>query len=116
MNRDKQFLLDILLSAKIAVNYLQGKSIEDFENNLQLQDAVVRRLLIVGEAANRISTTTQQDLTKIPWRQIIGMRNRLVHEYDDLDLDTVWETVKTSLPVLVNELEKIVSPYTDSDE
>ena len=109
MNREQQFLLDMLLSAKIAIDYLQDKSIEDLENNLQLQDAVIRRLLIVGEASNRISETTQQSFPTIPWRMIKGMRNRLVHEYDDIDLDTVWETVKTSLPILIVELEKIVS-------
>lgn len=125
MNREQQFLLDMLLSAQIAINYLQDKSIEDLENNLLLQDAVIRRLLIIGEASNRISETTQQNLSTIPWRLIKGMRNRLVHEYDgrkcswsesifhsrvdDLDLDTIWETVKTSLPILVAELEKIIS-------
>ena len=109
MNREKQFILDMLLSASIAIEYLQEKSIDDLENNLQLQDAVIRRLLIIGEASNRISETTQQSLVTIPWRLIKGMRNRLVHEYDDIDLDTVWETVKTSLPILVIELENIVS-------
>lgn len=80
---------------------------------MQLQYAVIRRLLIIGEASNRISETTQQSSPIIPWRLIKGMRNRLVHEYDDLDLDTVWETVKTSLPILIVELEKIVSPESD---
>ncbi|WP_026102616.1 DUF86 domain-containing protein [Pleurocapsa sp. PCC 7319] len=114
MNREKQFLLDMLVSARIAINYLQEKSIEDLENNLQLQDALIRRLLIIGEASKRISETTQQDLATIPWRLIKGMRNRLVHEYDDIDLDTIWETVNTSLPILVVELEKIVASYPDS--
>ena len=109
MNRDKQFLLDMLLSAKIAISYIQEKSINDLENNLQLQDAIIRRLLIIGEASNRISDTTQQTLPTIPWQLIKGMRNRLVHEYDDIDLNTVWETVQTSLPILIIELEKIVS-------
>ncbi len=74
MNREKQFLLDMLLSARIAIEYLQEKSIDDLENNLQLQDAVIRRLLIIGEASNRISETTQQSLVTIPWRLIKGMR------------------------------------------
>lgn len=79
----------MLLSAKIAIDYLQEKSIDDLENNLLLQDAVIRRLLIIGEASSRISQNTQQSLLTIPWRLIKGMRNRLVHEYDDLDLDTI---------------------------
>jgi uncharacterized protein with HEPN domain len=113
MNREKQFLLDMLLSAKIAIDYLEEKSINELENNLLLQDAVIRRLLIIGEASRRISQNTQQSLPTIPWRLIKGMRNRLVHEYDDLDLNTIWETVKTSLPILVVELEKIVSSDLD---
>lgn len=63
--------------------------------------------------SNRISQNTQQSLSIIPWRLIKGMRNLLVHEYDDLDLYTIWETVKTSLPILVVELEKIVSSDID---
>lgn len=62
MNRDRQFLLDMLVSAKIAVNYIAEKSRKDLEDNLQLQDAIIRRLLIVGEASNRVSQTTQQSL------------------------------------------------------
>jgi uncharacterized protein with HEPN domain len=104
----------MLLSAKIAISYLQNKSIKELENNLLLQDAVIRRLLIIGEASNRIPQNTQQSLPTIPWRLIKGMRNRLIHEYDDLDLDTIWETVKTSLPILVVELEKIVSSDLDN--
>ena len=113
MNREKQFLLDMLLSAKIAIDYLENKYIDDLENNLQLQDAVIRRLLIIGEASNKISETTQQSFPTIPWRVIKGMQNRLVHEYDDIDLNTIWETVKTSLPILIVELEKIVSFESD---
>ena len=109
MNRDQQFLLDMLLSAKIAVSYIQEKSKTDLENDLQLQDAIIRRLLIIGEASNRVSKQTQSSLPVIPWRLINGMRNRLVHEYDDIDLDTVWDTLQKSLPNLISELEKITS-------
>lgn len=109
MNRDQQFLIDMLLSAKIAVSYIQEKSKTDLENDLQLQDAIIRRLLIIGEASNRISKKTQEGLPIIPWRLINGMRNRLVHEYDDIDLDTVWDTLQKSLPNLISELEKITS-------
>ena len=109
MNRDQQFLLDMLLSAKIAVNYIAEKSKNDLENDLQLQDAIIRRLLIIGEASNRVSKKTQLGLPAIPWRLINGMRNRLVHEYDDIDLDTVWDTLQKSLPNLIDKLEKIIS-------
>ncbi len=108
MNQEPQFFLDMLLSAKIVLGYIKNKSRIDLENNLLLQDAVIRRFLIIGEASNRISETTQQSFPTIPWRLIKGMRNRLVHEYDDIDLDTVWETLQKNLPILIVELEKIV--------
>jgi uncharacterized protein with HEPN domain len=108
MERDLQSLLDILQSAQIATNYLAGRSRDELETDLQLQDAIVRRLLIIGEASRRVSETTRQTLSTIPWSAINGMRNRLVHEYDEIDLDIVWSTVVNSLPALIEELEKVV--------
>ncbi|WP_019504196.1 DUF86 domain-containing protein [Pleurocapsa sp. PCC 7319] len=99
----------MLLSAKIVVGYVEERSRTDLESDLQLQDAVVRRLLIIGEASNRVSKITQNNLQKIPWRFINGMRNRLVHEDDDIDFDIVWDTLQKSLPALIIELEKIIS-------
>jgi uncharacterized protein with HEPN domain len=77
---------------------------------LQLQDAVIRRLLIIGEASKRVSEPTRKSLTTIPWSAISGMRNRLIHEYDEIDLDVVWDTIDKSLPILIVELEKLVPP------
>jgi uncharacterized protein with HEPN domain len=110
MERDLQSLLDMLQSAQIARDYIAGRSQNELETDLQLQDAVIRRLLIIGEAARRVSQTTQQALPVIPWTAINGMRNRLVHEYDEIDLDIVWSTIMNSLPVLILELEKVVPP------
>ncbi len=110
MERDLQSLLDMVQSAQVIMAYVAGRSRDDFVADLQLQDAVIRRFLIIGEAARRISETTRQTLTTIPWVAINGMRNRLVHEYDDLDLDTVWNTAVNSLPVLIMELEKVIPP------
>jgi uncharacterized protein with HEPN domain len=108
MKRDLQSLLDMLQSAQIAVTYAVGRSPEEFATDTQFQDAVIRRCLIVGEASRRISEETRQQLPQIPWKEINGMRNRLVHEYDELDLDVIWATVVTSLPSLITELEKAV--------
>ncbi|MBW4532494.1 MAG: DUF86 domain-containing protein [Pleurocapsa minor HA4230-MV1] len=98
----------MLLSAKIAVEYVAGRSREDLISDLQLQDAVIRRFLIIGEAARRVSEETKQNLPKVPWTAINGMRNRLVHEYDDIDLDVIWDTLIKSLPILIKELENVV--------
>ena len=81
MNRDQQFLLDVLLSAKIAVSYMAGRSRTDLENDLQLQDAIIRRLLIIGEASNRVSKKTQQGLPFIPW-QLINELEKIISSED----------------------------------
>lgn len=110
MERDNQSLLDMLQSAQIIINYLAGRSQHELTTNLQLQDAVIHRLMIIDEASKRISEPTRQTLTTIPWTAISGMRNRLVHEYDEVDLDIIWDTIFNSLPILILELEKIISP------
>ena len=108
MERDLQSLLDMLQSAQIVMNYISGRSQGELATDLQLQDAMIRRLLIIGEASKRVSETTQQTLIAIPWTAMNGMRNRLVHEYDEIDLNVVWDTAVNSLPTLISELEKIV--------
>lgn len=110
MERDLQSLLDMLQSAQIATGYIARRSRQDLETDLQLQDAIIRRLLIICEAARRISEETQQSLPTVPWSAINGMRNLLVHEYDEIDLDIVWDTLQISLPVLIAELENVVPP------
>jgi uncharacterized protein with HEPN domain len=110
MERDLQSLLDMLQSAQIVMDYLKGRSQNELATDLQFQDAMIRRLLIIGEAAKRVSETTRQTLTSIPWVAINGMRNRLVHEYDEIDLDVVWDTAVNSLPILILELKKVVPP------
>jgi uncharacterized protein with HEPN domain len=70
--------------------------------------SLVRELEIIGEAASNVSRETRSLSTGIPWQDITGMRNRLIHAYFDVDLDTVWSTVTKDLPVLKAELEKIL--------
>jgi len=110
MERDLQSLLDMLQSAQIVMSYINGRSRDELRIDLQLQDAMIRRLLIIGEASKRVSEATRQTLTTIPWVAINGMRNRLVHEYDEIDLDVVWDTAINSLPILILELKKVVPP------
>ncbi len=110
MERDLQSLLDMLQSAQIVMNYIAGRSQDELATDLQFQDAMIRRLLMIGEASKRVSEITRQTLTTIPWIAISGMRNRLVHEYDEIDLDVIWDTAVNSLPNLILELEKVVPP------
>ena len=108
MQHDREYMLDILDSAKIAISHLKNKDLALFKNDLQCQDAVIRRLEIIGEAARRISDETREKYPDLPWSEMIGMRNFMIHEYDDIDLNVVWETISFDLPPLVTNLEKIM--------
>lgn len=89
MQRDLQFLLDMLQSAELILSYIAQCSKDEFVANIQLQDSVIRRLLVIDGAARRISDATRQTLPNVSWQEINGMRNRLVHEYDDVNLNIV---------------------------
>ena len=109
MQRDKAYLLDILESAKLAVEYVGERTREEFLKDTQCQDAVIRRLEIIGEAAGRISGETRSAFPNLPWKEMIGMRNVMVHEYDGIDMVIVWDTVKSDVPALIALLEKTIS-------
>jgi uncharacterized protein with HEPN domain len=94
--------------AKEAVDLLAGKERIDLASSRVLELALVRLVEIVGEAANRLSTENQFRYPSIPWKAIVGMRNRLIHGYDAIDLDVLWDTVKVDLPQLIDELEQIL--------
>jgi uncharacterized protein with HEPN domain len=110
MSRDDTYLVDMLESSKIALDYVLGKSWDDFYENIQCQDAVVRRIEIIGEAARRLSQETRDIYPQIPWREITSMRNLVIHEYDVVDIGQVWDTVQNKIPPLIEELTKIVPP------
>ena len=110
MSRDEVYLLDILDAAKLALEYVRGKTRDEFLADVQLQDAVIRRLAIIGEAAKRVSEATRESLPGLPWRQMAGMRNIIVHEYDDVDLSVVWDAVTRDLLPLVSELAQRLPP------
>ncbi|PZU98207.1 MAG: hypothetical protein DCF32_19890 [Leptolyngbya sp.] len=93
MQRDLHFLLDMLQSAELIVTYTEQCSEAEFGDNVQLQDAFIRRILVIAEATRRVSDSTCQALPTIAWPEINGMRNRLVHGYDDIDLSVVWNVV-----------------------
>jgi uncharacterized protein with HEPN domain len=110
MRRDPQYLLDIVEAAKKACSYLAGKTREEFLKDTLCQDAVIRRLEIIGEAARRLSPDSRATLPGLTWNAMIGMRNVLIHEYDDVDLYIVWDTVQKDLPMLIAIIEPLVPP------
>ena len=107
MNRDKSYILDILDSAQRVYEYITSNSYERYYSDPMLQDAIVRRLTIIGEAVNRLSVEFKQENPNIPWTIIKGFRNILVHEYDSLDYDLIWQTVNNDIPKLIKQLKDI---------
>lgn len=108
--RDETYLLDMLLAARAARDYTRGVDRAGLEMNNMLQDALVHRLQILGEAANRVSEATRAVHPELPWREMTGLRNRIVHEYARVDLDVIWQVVRVDLAPLIAQLERIVPP------
>ena len=110
MQRDNAYLLDILEAARLALDYVGKKTKEEFLNDSQCQDAVIRRIEIIGEAAGRVSDETKSTFPNLPWSEMVGMRNVMIHDYDDVDMVIVWETVQNDLPPLISALESTLPP------
>lgn len=107
--RDDSYLQDVLDSARLAISYLEGVSLQEFAGNIQLQDSVVRRLEVIGEAAKHVVEQGAVDLPDLPWRKMVNMRNFVIHDYRGVDVDVVWETVRQQLPVAVEALERYLA-------
>ena len=105
-DRQNGLLRDILDSASAIARYTKGVSREDFFSNSEKQDAILRRLEIIGEAASRVDSDTRARFPAIPFRSMRGMRNIIAHEYGDVDLNQVWETVTKDLAGLIVVLEE----------
>ena len=109
---DPAYLLDMLLAARDALSFTEGMSYDEFVRDRRTQLSVLKSMEIVGEAAGHVSEDTKRAYSDIPWREIVGMRNRLVHVYFDIDLPLVWDTVRDDLPALIALLEPLVPPET----
>jgi uncharacterized protein with HEPN domain len=96
----------MLDAAREAVQMAQGKARADLDTDRLLNLSLVRLLEIVGEAASRVPASERAQYSGIPWLQIVGLRNRLIHGYDNVDFDILWEIVSQDLPPLIAELEK----------
>jgi uncharacterized protein with HEPN domain len=93
-----------------AVTMAAGKTRTDLDTDRKLNLALVRLLEIIGEAASRTPDDERTQYPQIPWGQIVGLRNRLIHGYDSVDFDILWQIVNHDLPPLIADLEQIVTP------
>jgi uncharacterized protein with HEPN domain len=107
---DSVSLRQMLDHAREAVALFQNRSRSDLDTDRVLSLALVRLAEIIGEAATRVSMPRRKQHTEIPWSQIISLRNRLIHGYDTIDFDILWQILTVDLPELIAKLEKIVPP------
>lgn len=87
---------------------MSNRTKKDLDDDRMLPLALVRLIEIIGEAANNVSQSKQAKYSKIPWRQIIGMRNRIIHAYFDVDLEIVWQVITEDLPPLLVKVEQAI--------
>ncbi|MBU0519976.1 DUF86 domain-containing protein [bacterium] len=109
MKPEKSYLLDMLLSARKGIEFISNATEKTFLADEILQNAVIRIIIVTGEAATRISDESKTKYSQIPWREIIGMRNILVHDYAKINLSQIWFTITNEIPKLIEHLESIVS-------
>lgn len=111
MSRDNAYLEDILLAAQAIQRFTDGVSLEQFMANEEKYEAVNRKFQIIGEAARRLSPEARDGFPEIPWRLITAMRNIIVHDYDDVDLDVVFDAARNDLPPLISRLEAYLAAH-----
>ena len=108
MPRDRQYLVDIVKSAQIILDHVASVDWDSFYQDILVQDAVIRRLEIIGEASRRISEEYKTKHGYLPWHEMIGMRNFVIHEYDAVDLPIIWNTIHENLPPLLEQLSHLI--------
>ena len=106
---DRVRLHHMLDAAREALSFIDWKTRPELNENRMLVLSLVKEVEIIGEAAYRISESSRNKFPDIPWADVIGMRNRLVHAYFDINLDVLWQTLVGDMPLLIPQLERALS-------
>ena len=107
-NADVVYLKHII-DAILRINeYLQEINEEEFNRNYLVQDGVIRQLQIIGEAVKQISPKTRKNNSNVPWKDMAGMRDKLIHDYFGIDIGQVWITAKNDIPFLQKQIEIVL--------
>lgn len=113
MRSDTALLLDMLIAGEKIERFVGELDQDQFEKSELHQSAVIRELQVLGEAARQVSEVTRLAHPEIEWATIVGMRNRVVHEYFRIDFDLMWRTLQEDIPVLVERLKPLIPPETE---
>jgi uncharacterized protein with HEPN domain len=112
MNRDQTYLIDIATTCQTVIELIQGMSQSSFVADKRTHLAVLYEITVTGEIVKRLSPEFRQSHPEIQWMQIAGMRDKLVHDYNKVDLDLTWEVTQSSIP----ELLEFVLPFLPQEE
>lgn len=107
MSLDRAAVLDVAKAAERALRLIEGMDQNAFDADERTRWAVYSQFVLIGEAAARVSPAFRKSHAGLPWKEMVGMRNRLVHGYDQIDWSRVWETLQQNLPALLKSLASV---------
>ncbi len=112
MDKTEIYLNYIKNACEIIQQLIEGMELGSFTSDGQCQAAVIQGIEMIGDAAGNIDLTFQEKHGEIPWNQMIGMRNRLIHDYNEIDIDLVWQTIQKDIPELLRKINCILEEET----
>ncbi len=115
MTRDPAHLLDMLNEARLVQRFARDMDRDALDRDTLRQYAIVHSIMIIGEAARRVSQEFRDEHPEIPWKDIVGMRSQIIHDYDEVDLNIVWRVIQTGIPELISLIDPLVPPDPDPE-
>ncbi|MBW4540926.1 MAG: DUF86 domain-containing protein [Myxacorys chilensis ATA2-1-KO14] len=112
-NRDAASIWDMVQAIRRIQEFTLGLSFDDYQASILIQSAVERQLEILGEAAGRVSEAFRQTHPALDWRRTVGLRNIIIHRYDEIQQDIIWNIITTELANLLAQLEPLLPPLPD---
>lgn len=112
MNRDNAYLLDILNAIRRIQSFAVNLTKDDFRDNEEKQSAILYQIIVMGEAAKRLSPEIRATTSHVPWKEISGMRDILAHQYDRININTLWDVIQRDIV----ELEALIMPLIEVNE